>query len=94
MSFLSKGGSVKRRIYFFSEKNSCLKQIYRRIGNNDIDKIISIIMMERFNQDRTIADLNKVFKYIDENKQYRKHLWCSQFVECPVFRIPHFPEHD
>ena len=92
--FFPKEEVLREEFIFSVKKNSCLKQTYRRIGNNDIDMIISIIMMERFNQDRTIADLNKIFKYINANKQYRKHLWCSQFVECPVFRIPHFPEHD
>ena len=84
---------VLREEFNFSFKRiDCLKQIYRRIGNNDVDMVIGIIKLEKFNLDRTIADFNKVIQYMYDNKRHRKHLCCNQFVECPVFKIPPFEE--
>ena len=49
---------------FSFKKIDCLKQIYRRIGNNDVDMVIEIIKLEKFNLDITVADFNKVIKYM------------------------------
>ena len=56
--------------------------------------VIDIIELERFNQDKTIADLNRVFKFLCDTKRHRNYLCCHQFVECPVFRIPAYMEDD
>ena len=79
---------LKNEFNFSFTKKNCLRQIYQKIGNNNIHIIISIIKLEKYNQDRTIADFNKVLKYIYDKKKHRKHTCCNQFVECPVFKIP------
>ena len=72
----------------FSVRNiSCLKQMYRKIKNNDIGYLIEIVKCEKYNLDRTIDDLNKVFKYMFDNKNHCRHYGCS-FLECPVFKLP------
>lgn len=79
---------LKEEFNFSFKRIDCLKKIYQKVGNNDIDMVIGCIKLEKFNLDKTIADFNKVITYIYDNKKYRKHLCCNQFVECPVFKIP------
>ena len=85
---------MKKELKFSDKKIDCLRQIYKKIKNNDLLMARGIIELERLNQDKTIADLNRVFKFLYETKRHRKHLCCNQFVECPVFRIPPFLEDD
>ena len=60
---------VLREEFNFSFKRiDCLKQIYRRIGNNDVDMVIEISKLEKFNLDKTIADFNKVIKYMYDDE--------------------------
>jgi hypothetical protein len=51
---------LKNEFNFSFRKIDCLRQMYQKIGNNNIDMVISIIELEKYNQDRTIADFNKV----------------------------------
>ena len=88
MSFFPDKIVLKNEFNFSFRKIDCLRQMYQKIGNNNIDMVISIIELEKYNQDRTIADFNKVLKYIYDKKKHRNHICCNQFVECPVFKIP------
>ena len=84
---------LSKEFQFSKRRYDCLKGIFQSIGYNDFDGVLFNLEDER-KQDKTINDLNKVFKFIYDSKRYKKRLCCSHFVECPVFRIPHFPEDD
>ena len=90
--FFPEKNVLKNEFNFSIRRIDCLKQIYRKIGNNGVDMVIEIIKLEKFNLDRTIADFNKVIKYMCDDKSFRKHCCVNQFVECPVFRISPFEE--
>ena len=50
------------------------------------DMILEIIELEKVNQEKIIADLNKGFKFMYDNIEHCRHS-CRPFVECPAFKI-------
>ena len=79
---------LRNEFNFSVRRIQCLKQIYQKIKNNNIDMVIEIIKLEKFNLNKTIADFNKVIKYMYDNEEHCKYSCCSPFIECPVFKIP------
>jgi hypothetical protein len=78
---------LRNEFNFSVRKISCLKQIYQKIKNNNIDMVFEIVKCEKNNLDKTIAHFNKVIKFMYDNAEHCRHYRCS-FVECPVFKIP------
>ena len=48
--------------------------------------IIETVKLEKVNQEKIIADLNKALKFMYDNKEHCRYS-CRPFVECPVFKI-------
>ena len=83
---------LREKFKFSLNKIEILRNIYRGIYNNDVDRIVYCCQRTKLNYDNMIRDFNKVIQYMYENEDCRKpFVRYTEFIECPHFKLvePH-----
>ena len=79
---------LKVEFKFSFDKISILRNIYRGIYKNDVNRIAYCCEGTKFNYNNMIRDFNKVVKYIYDNEYCRRcFAHNTEFVECPEFKL-------
>ena len=86
---------LKVEFKFSFDKIRILRNIYRGIYNNDVNRIAYCCEGTKFNYNNMIRDFNKVVKYIYDNEYCRRcFAHNTKFVECPEFKLLEYRDDD
>ena len=84
---------LREKFQFSLNKTDSLRNIYRGIYNNDVDRIVYCCERTKLNYDNMIRDFNKVIQYMYENKDCRRpFMRYTEFIECQHFKLAELDE--